>query len=45
MVTDYLKMNPKDVNMVIEAPVGYLKRRLKFDKERVLIQFYSRFLK
>ena len=45
MVTDYLKMNPKDANMVIEAPVGYLKRRLKFDKERVPVQFYSRFLK
>lgn len=44
MLTDYLKLNPKDANMVREAPIGYLKKRLKFDKERVTARFYLNFI-
>mgnify|MGYP003121778212 FL=1 len=45
MITDYLKSNTIDINMLLDAPLGYLKRRMKFEKEKFPLSFYERFLK
>ena len=45
MITDYLKSNTIDINMLLDAPLGYLKRRMKFEKEKFPLSVYERFLK
>lgn len=45
MAIDYIKMNEIDLSVIIDAPISYLKRNLKFDKEKNHRIIYDRFLK
>jgi hypothetical protein len=44
MALDFIRMSGIEINMLIEAPIGYLQRRLSFDKERYPTSIKRRFL-
>jgi hypothetical protein len=45
MVFEYLKMNEFEISTIVDAPTSYLKRNLKFDREKFPRIFYERFVK
>lgn len=45
MTIDYLKMNEIDLSIIIDAPISYLKKHLKFDKEKNPRGIYERFVR
>ncbi|EPR68916.1 hypothetical protein [Cyclobacterium qasimii] len=45
MIVDMIKMGDFDVPMIIEAPLDYLERKLRFDREHFPRTIYERLLK
>jgi DNA repair exonuclease SbcCD ATPase subunit len=45
MLIDYIKLSRIDINLILEAPTGYLKRKLRYERENLPSIFRERFLK
>lgn len=45
IIMDMIKMGGFDIQMLIEAPIGYLERKLRFDKELFPRSIYEKLLK
>ena len=45
LILEFLKMSDYDIQMIIDAPEGFLIRKIKYDKEKYPSMFFDRFLK